>query len=116
MGVPANYFSVSATAAHPEVAVDFLLTTLASGPYLDELAERGEVPGVRDAESRLAGTPDAEFGTFVYRLATRAPSFTLVWDQALSPTVGAELNANLRRLFEGQISPEQFVAVMAGAR
>lgn len=112
VGAPANYFSVAAGSAHIDTAVDFLLRTLGSDRYANGLRAAAEAPGVQSAPP----STDDGFTTFVYRLAAEAPSFTLAWDQALRPSVGDALNANLRRLFLSQLTPEQFVAAMAEAR
>lgn len=112
VGAPANYFSVSTASPHVDVVVDFLLETLLSKRYLDQLRGAGEVPGVRQPPARSKD----DFTTFVYRLVADAPSFTLAWDQALSPTAGAVLNDNLRKLFRSQLTPEEFVATMSGLR
>lgn len=112
VGAPANYFSIFAASPHIDVVVDFLLKMLVSDRYLDQLRDAGEVPGVKQPPTRS----DDGFTTFIYRLAAEAPSFTLAWDQALSPTAGAALNDNLRKLFLSQLTPEQFVAAMSGIR
>jgi ABC-type glycerol-3-phosphate transport system substrate-binding protein len=116
VGVPANFFSVSSDSAHPDRMVDFLLDTLVSQRYVDGLLAGGEIPAVVGAQARAAATPDAAFLGFTHRLVAAAPSFTLAWDQALTPSGGATLNANVRRLFALRLSPEQFVAAMAGTR
>lgn len=112
VGAPANYFSVLTASAHVDVVVDFLLQVLLSDRYLDGLQAAGEVPGVTRPP---AGSADG-FTTFVYQLAAQAPSFTLAWDQALSPTAGGFLNHNLGKLFRSELTPEQFVADMAQTR
>jgi ABC-type glycerol-3-phosphate transport system substrate-binding protein len=113
VGVPANYLTVDPHAPHREEAVDFLLRTVTSDAYLNGLLEAGEVPAVRDLEPRLAGQPHAEFARFVHRLATDAPAFALVWDQALPWATAAELLENTAKLFRLEITPDQFVAAMA---
>jgi ABC-type glycerol-3-phosphate transport system substrate-binding protein len=100
VGVPANYFSVEARGPHRAAATEFLLRTVTSSAYLDGLLDAGEVPAVRDLESRLAGRPDAGFARYTHRLATAAPAFTLMWDQALPPAAATALLVNTRRLFQ----------------
>jgi raffinose/stachyose/melibiose transport system substrate-binding protein/xylobiose transport system substrate-binding protein len=116
VGVPANYFSVNSAGKHTDVAVDFLLKTLNADAYVDGLIKTGEVMPVKGIESKLAGTAQAEFVTFVYQTVANAKSFTLAWDQALSPSVGNEVNANLQKLFQSQITPEQFIATLEKAK
>ncbi|GIE50683.1 sugar-binding protein [Amorphoplanes nipponensis] len=113
VGVPANYLTVDARSPYRAEAVDFLLRTVTSDRYLDGLLEAGEVPAVRDLEPRLAGRPHADFARFAHGLAAAAPSFTLVWDQALPPAVAGELLDRTAQLFRLEITPEAFVAAMA---
>ncbi|MCI4065912.1 extracellular solute-binding protein [Micromonospora sp. R77] len=116
VGNPSNYYSVSAGSKHADVAVDFLTRTLTSESYVKALIDVGQVPAVKGVEAKLAGTPGADFTTFTYQLVSKAPSFTQSWDQALSPSVGAELLTNLQKLFLAKLSPAQFVAAMGTAR
>jgi ABC-type glycerol-3-phosphate transport system substrate-binding protein len=113
VGVPANYLTVDAQSPYRTEAVDFLLRTVTSDAYVDGLLAAGEVPAVRDLEPRLAGQPHAEFARFAHRLAAGAPTFTLVWDQALPSAVAGELLDQTARLFRLEITPDQFVAAMA---
>ncbi|MEE6305461.1 extracellular solute-binding protein [Plantactinospora veratri] len=112
VGVPTHYFSVVAGSRHPEAALEFV-RSVASDDYLDALVADGEVPPVTDAAQRLRGTRHAEFATSVHELVTRAPSYGLAWDQALEPAAATALLDNLRRLFQGKLTPEQFAAAMA---
>ena len=62
-----------------------------------------------DAWSRIdAATEDAEWTSYVYELAGKAPSFQQSWDQALSPAAAEELLNNIEQLFSLSITPEQF--------
>ncbi|GAA3766060.1 extracellular solute-binding protein [Plantactinospora mayteni] len=112
VGVPTNYFSVVAGGRHSAAAVEFV-RAVASDDYLDALVADGEVPPVADAADRLRGTEHAAFATSVHELVTRAPSYGLAWDQALEPATATALVDNLRRLFQAELSPEQFAAAMA---
>jgi raffinose/stachyose/melibiose transport system substrate-binding protein/xylobiose transport system substrate-binding protein len=116
VGNPSNYFSVRAGGRHTETATRLLLDTLTSDPYVDSLIESGQVPAIKGVDARLAGTANAEFSTFTYRLVAEAPSFTQSWDQALSPAVSGALLTNLRKLFLGQLSPRQYVDAMQAVR
>jgi xylobiose transport system substrate-binding protein len=115
MGVPANYFSVRADSPYRDLAIDFLLHTLTSAGYVDGLVATGAVPAIHGIEAKLAGTPHAEFTTFTYQTVARAKSFTLAWDQMLTPSMGAVVNVNLQRLFRAEITPEEFAVAMASA-
>ncbi|MFY1688340.1 extracellular solute-binding protein [Plantactinospora sp. WMMB782] len=112
VGVPTHYFSVLAGSRQPAAALDFV-RAVASDEYLDDLVADGEVPPVTDAADRLRNTEHGGFTSSVHELVSRAPSYGLAWDQALEPAAGAALVRELRRLFEGELTPEQFVAVMA---
>ncbi|TDC35596.1 extracellular solute-binding protein [Micromonospora sp. KC213] len=116
VGVPGSYYSVSSASLDAEQAVDVLFSLLTCDRYVDALLRGGEVPAVTDVPARAAGTPHEEFIRSTHRLAAAAPSLTLAWDQALSPTAGAALNANLRRLFALEFTAEQFAAAMNEAR
>jgi xylobiose transport system substrate-binding protein len=116
VGNPSNYFSVTSASAHRDEAVDFVVEMTSSTEYISALIESGQVPAVKDVEEELAASPNAEFATFTYQMVDRAKTFTQSWDQALSPSVGAELLTNLQKLFLSDISPQQFVTAMEKAK
>ncbi|GAA1756440.1 extracellular solute-binding protein [Luedemannella helvata] len=116
VGNPSNYFSVRSDSPAADAATRFVVETLASDDYVADLIAAGQVPAVRGVEDKLAGTHNAEFTTFTYQLAVKAPTFTQSWDQALSPSAGAELNTNLQKLFLRDISPQGFVEAMEKAK
>lgn len=116
VGNPSNYYSVNSASKGKDVAADFLVKSLTSDAYINGLIDAGQVPAVKGAGDILKGKPNAEFTGFTYDLVAGAPSFTQSWDQALSPSVGAELLTNLQKLFLGSITPEQFAANMAKAK
>ncbi|MBE1485451.1 ABC transporter substrate-binding protein [Plantactinospora soyae] len=113
VGIPAQYFSVTAASRHRETAIEFVRDVTADA-YLDDLVTDGEVPPVTDAADRLRSTDHAGFAVSVHELVARAPSYSLAWDQALEPGTATRLNANLQRLFRSELTPEQFAAAMAG--
>ncbi|MCA2214161.1 extracellular solute-binding protein [Jidongwangia harbinensis] len=113
VGNPSNYFSVWAGGRHTDAAIELLMKTLTSDAYTDALVESGQVPAINGVDAKLAGTPNAEFSTFTYRLVENASSFTQSWDQALSAEVSAAMLSNLTKLFLAQITPEQYVTAMA---
>ncbi|MGI5211673.1 extracellular solute-binding protein [Plantactinospora sp. CA-290183] len=115
VGIPAQYFSVSSSSRHRDAAIEFV-RSVASDAYLDTLIAGGEVPPVTDGLPRLKDSKDAPFNTFVYQLATRAPSYSLAWDQAVAPAVATALDANLQRLFRAELTPEEFAAAMEQTR
>lgn len=113
VGIPAQYFSVTARSRDREAALRFV-RDVAADTYLDDLVTDGEVPPVTDAVDRLRDTDHAGFAISVHELVAKAPSYSLAWDQALDPATATRLNANLQRLFRSELTPEQFAAVMAG--
>jgi raffinose/stachyose/melibiose transport system substrate-binding protein/xylobiose transport system substrate-binding protein len=112
VGNPSNYFSVRADSPTADAATRFVVETLGSPSYVTDLIAAGQVPAVKGVEAKLAGTKNAAFASFTYQLAVKAPTFTQSWDQALSPSVGSELNTNLQKLFLSDITPEEFAAAM----
>jgi hypothetical protein len=81
-----------------------------------DLVEAGQVPAVRDVEDQLSSSQNADFAIFTYELVGAAPAFTQSWDQALTPSVSAELLTNLQKLFLSDITPEEFVSAMEKAK
>jgi xylobiose transport system substrate-binding protein len=115
VGPPSNYFSVRKGSPYTAQAVDFLLTTLTSEPYLRDLIAVGSVPAVTRAESLFRGTRSEDFVSFVFQTVSDAPAFTPSWDQALSPAAGDHLNGLLQKLFLLQMTPERFAEAMEKA-
>ena len=68
----------------------------------------------RAATAQLTGSPDAEFLKFVYDTSANAKTFAQSWDQALSPTAAETLLDNIAKLFQLQITPQQWVDSMNG--
>jgi raffinose/stachyose/melibiose transport system substrate-binding protein/xylobiose transport system substrate-binding protein len=118
VGNPSNFFSVSATSKHSEAATDFLMKTMTSQQYLSALIKGGLVPAVKgvDTQVQTARNVNADFALYTYKMVENAPSFTQSWEQGLAPAVATELNTNIQRLFQLQISPEEFVAAMSQAK
>ncbi|WP_271984253.1 extracellular solute-binding protein [Pseudoclavibacter terrae] len=110
VGNPTSYFSVSAdaTEAQQAVAIDYLKTGLWDEPFVDRLIEANQVPPLADIDDTIADLPDAAFGETVYQMISDAPNFQMSWDQALEPGQAQEMLTNLDRLFNLQITPEEF--------
>ncbi|MEU8243106.1 extracellular solute-binding protein [Actinoplanes missouriensis] len=70
--------------------------------------ETGGVPIVKGADAKLAASPDKDFLNFIYQVSSNAKYFGQSWDQALSPTAAETLLDNIAKLFQMQISPQQF--------
>ncbi|GAA0990298.1 ABC transporter substrate-binding protein [Subtercola frigoramans] len=111
VGNPSNYFSVNSATKYPDTAIAFL-KSLSSAEYTDALLAGGEVPTTTATATKLDTTPNPDFANFQFDLVKNAPSFQLSWDQAISPTISAPLLTELQKLFNGQDTPEQFVAAV----
>ncbi|MFE5837121.1 extracellular solute-binding protein [Arthrobacter sp. NPDC056493] len=114
VGNPSNFWSISAKATDEQkkAALEYVKDGMFTGADTDALIASGAVPVINGIESKLEASPDKDFLTFIYGLAKDAPSFTLSWDQALSPAQGDAMLSNLDQIFLKKITPEQFVATM----
>ncbi|GIF05651.1 extracellular solute-binding protein [Actinoplanes siamensis] len=74
--------------------------------------ESGGVPIVQGSNAKLASSPDKDFLNFIYDVSSKAGNFAQSWDQALSPTAAETLLDNISKLFQLQISPQQFATNM----
>ena len=114
VGNPSNYVSVTTT-ADPATAGGYL-QTLYSDDYINGLVKLGEVPVTTNAKEALAAAPDPAYATFQFDLVQQAPAFTQSWDQALGFKIATPMLAELQKLFNGQQTPEQFVAAVAAIK
>ena len=114
VGNPSNFWSISAKATDEQkkAALNYVKEGMFTDADTDALIASGAVPVVNGIESKLEASPDKDFLTFVYGLAKAAPSFTLSWDQALSPAQGDAMLSNLDQIFLKKITPEQVVSTM----
>ena len=108
VGNPTNYVSVT-TAAPSKTAADFLATTYSTS-YLKALIGVGEVPVTTNAKPLLAASADPAYSNFLYDLVSQAPYFTQSWDQALGETLATPMLTQIQELFNGQVTPQQFVS------
>ncbi|SMD22111.1 ABC transporter substrate-binding protein [Kibdelosporangium aridum] len=108
VGNPTNFFSVTAKSQHKDAAIQFLKTMM-SDTYVQGLLDAGDVPVLGSVEPKLASTPNPEFARFQLDMVRKAPAFTLSWDQALSSAGAQTLHTTIQDLFNGKITPEQFV-------
>ena len=99
-----------------DAAIDYLTSTVASDAYIDDLIKSGAVPATKGAETKLAGKPNAEFNTDVFKMVSTAPSFAQSWDQAVAPDIAKRLLDNLQKLFLQKMTPKAFVDDMAQAQ
>lgn len=114
VGNPSNFWSISskATDSQKKAALDYVKSGMFTDADTQALVDSGAVPVTTGIESKLAASPDKDFLTYVYGMAKNAPSFTLSWDQALSPAQGDAMLSNLDQIFLKKISPDQFVTTM----
>jgi raffinose/stachyose/melibiose transport system substrate-binding protein len=115
VGNPAQYYSISskATDAQKEIARKFFASTVLDDTEQKKWVESGSIPIVKGSNSLIGGGgPDADFLNFVYDVASKAKNFAQSWDQALSPTAAEVLLDNIAKLFQLQITPEQWVTNM----
>jgi raffinose/stachyose/melibiose transport system substrate-binding protein len=117
VGNPGQYLSISskATAEQKETAKKFFSTAVLSNEEAKEWIDTGSVPIVKGTEAQVAGSKDADFLKFVYDTSVNAKSFAQSWDQALSPTAAEVLLDNIAKLFQLQVTPQQWVDSMNGA-
>ncbi len=113
VGNPGQYLSISSKASQEEkdVAKKFLATSTLDDRSVQEWVKSGSVPVVQGSREQLAATEDktdAEWLTFIYDTSANANVFAQSWDQALSPTAAETLLDNIARLFQLEVSPQQF--------
>jgi len=114
VGNPSNYVSVT-TAADAATAGAYL-QTLYSDDYVKGLVKMGEVPVTTNAKDMLSAAPDPGYAQFQFDLVQKAPAFTQSWDQALGFKIATPMLAELQKLFNGQSTPDQFVAAVSALK
>ncbi|MEU4424533.1 extracellular solute-binding protein [Actinoplanes sp. NPDC024001] len=115
VGNPGQYLSISskATAEAKETAKKFFSTTLVDEEEKAGWVKSGGVPVLKGADSLFTGD-DAQFLKDMSTIASNAKTFAQSWDQALSPTAAEVLLDNIAKLFQLQVSPQQWVDNMNG--
>jgi raffinose/stachyose/melibiose transport system substrate-binding protein len=116
VGNPGAYLSISskATDAKKEIARKFFATTLLDDTEVKKWVESGNVPIVKGADAGFGSGQDADFLKSVYDISSKAKNFAQSWDQALSPTAAETLLDNIAKLFQLQVTPQQWIASMNG--
>lgn len=114
VGSPSNFFSISskATKGQKETAKKFLASGLFDDEYTEGIIATGAVPPLNGIDSKLAGTDDEQFLSYIYELSSEASEFQLSWDQALDPAVSDAMLTNLGEVFLLQQSPQEFADSM----
>jgi raffinose/stachyose/melibiose transport system substrate-binding protein len=115
VGNPGQYLSISskASAEAKETAKKFFSTTLVDDAEKEAWVKSGGVPVLKNSESLFTGG-DAQFLKDMAAIANGAKTFAQSWDQALSPTAAETLLDNIAKLFQLQVSPQQWVDAMNG--
>ncbi|MFP8882634.1 MULTISPECIES: ABC transporter substrate-binding protein [Streptomyces] len=113
VGNPTNFWSVNSKlkGAEREAALEFVKTA-AEDWYAEALVDNGDVPTNSGSEDMLTGHPAPDYALFQYDLVRDAPNFTLSWDQALPAQQASPMLTNIQKLFNKQLSPEEFVDAM----
>jgi raffinose/stachyose/melibiose transport system substrate-binding protein len=116
VGNPGQYLSISSKASPEakETAKKFFSTTLIDDAEVEGWIKSGGVPIIKGSDTKLGASPDAEFLKFVYDTSANAKVFAQSWDQALSPTAAETLLENIAKLFQLQVTPQQWVDAMNG--
>ncbi|MDQ0371396.1 extracellular solute-binding protein [Catenuloplanes indicus] len=111
VGNPGHYLSINAKATpeQKEVAKKFFSTTLIDAEEPKAWIQSGNVPIIKGSDSMYEANPKGEFLKFVYDTSVNAKVFAQSWDQALSPTAAETLLDNIAKLFQKQISPQQWI-------
>jgi raffinose/stachyose/melibiose transport system substrate-binding protein len=115
VGNPGQYLSISskATAAQQDIAKKFFSTTLVDDDEKAGWVKSGGVPVLAGADSLYTGD-DAQYLKDMSAIASGAKVFAQSWDQALSPTAADTLLDNIAKLFQLQVTPQQWVDNMNG--
>jgi raffinose/stachyose/melibiose transport system substrate-binding protein len=115
VGNPGQYLSISskASAAEQDVAKKFFSTTLVDDDEKAGWVKSGGVPVLTNSDSLFTGD-DAQFLKDMSAIAGGAKTFAQSWDQALSPTAAETLLDNIAKLFQLQVTPQQWVDNMNG--
>jgi len=115
VGNPGQYLSISSksSAADQAVAKKFFSTTLVDDQEKAGWVKSGGVPVLTNSDSLFTGD-DAQFLKDMSAIASKAKVFAQSWDQALSPTAADTLLDNIAKLFQLQVSPQQWIDNMNG--
>ena len=111
VGNPGQYLSISSKAsdAQKDAAKKFFSSAVLDDTEVKDWVKTGSVPIVKGADSQFGTGQDADFLKFVYDVSSSAKVFAQSWDQALSPTAAESLLDNIAKLFQLQVSPQQWI-------
>ncbi|MUL40506.1 extracellular solute-binding protein [Streptomonospora sp. PA3] len=111
VGNPTNYFSI-VDDGDTEAETEFLKQTY-SDAYVKDLVKNGEIPTTTGAEEMLDEAPNPDFAKFQYAMVRDAPTFQLSWDQALPRPQAEPMVTEIEKLFNKQVTPQEFVDNLA---
>jgi len=116
VGNPGQYLSISAkaTAAEKETAKNFFKTAILDSADVKAWVDSGNIPVTPQAQPLLSSSKDAQWLHFQYDIASKAKNFAQSWDQALSPQQAEILLDNIAKLFQLQVTPQQWIDNMNG--
>jgi raffinose/stachyose/melibiose transport system substrate-binding protein len=108
VGVPANYYSLSATSKNQAAAIAFLKNQLNPG-YASWVLSQGQVPPVQSLDTGKVTDPLVKAQV---ALLAKAPSYQLALDQLLPPQLAQSFLDLTGSLFALSITPQQFATQM----
>lgn len=115
VGNPSNFYSVSAHSSNVKAATDFLLTQMTDPKYVKGMINAGQVPAIKGLQEEVHTGKFADYNTYSYNVTLNAPAFTQSWDQALPADLAQTMLTNIQKVFNKQMSPEQFAKAMEAA-
>lgn len=115
VGNPSNFYSVSSRSQNVEAATEFLLTEMTSDEYVDGMINVGQVPAITGLEEKVSVGEFADYNQYAYNLVASAPAFTQSWDQALPADISQTMLTNIQRVFNKQMTPQEFADAMEAA-
>ncbi|MCW2850086.1 MAG: extracellular solute-binding protein family 1 [Marmoricola sp.] len=113
VGNPGQYVSISSQASKEaqDAAKKLLTTTMLDDTEVEKWVGQGNIPVVKSGGDLISGVKDANdkpWLQFVYETSSKAKVFAQSWDQALPPSQATPLLDNIGKLFQMDISPQQF--------
>jgi len=109
VGNLSNYWSVSsdATPEAQECAIEYLNSGMYSDTIIDRMIENGMIPPVDGIEDKIEAT--GRQGVIAqYDMIKAAANYQLSWDQALSSEASAQLLSDLAKVFNQEMTGEEY--------
>ena len=110
-----SYWQLSSKASKEQkkTFVDFIKTKNYSDTMVDAMLKQGQVPPVKNIESKIKAADDGSgYYPWLYQAVKKAPNYQLSWDVALPSEQGQAILNNLEQVFLNTMSPDQFVSAM----